>query len=150
MSKLIGAALLAALALFMLLGFLNSDAALGAPATLVALALTIGLPTIGAGLLIRSHYGERSRLSGRKAALRQQTIDAEILRLAGEHGGRLTTLEVATQLAIAPEAAKDALDALTTRGHADIQVTDEGVLVYEFYEVRHLGGKATAKGVLDA
>ncbi len=147
--KLIGAAALGILALFMLVGFLNSDAAPGAPATLAALALTIGLPALGGGLLLRSHYSERERLQGRKALLRQQTIEAEILRLAGEHQGRLTAVEVATQLAMTPEGAKEALDALALRGQAELEITDAGVLVYSFYDIRHLGGKPSAKGVLD-
>lgn len=149
MSKLIGAAALGILALFMLVGFLNSDAALGAPATLAALALTIGLPALGAGLLVRSHYTERERLKGRKMLLRQQTLEAEILRLARHHKGRLTAVEVATHLAMTPEAAKEALDALVMRGQADLEITEAGVLVYSFYDIRHLGGKSSAKGVLD-
>jgi len=148
-SKLLGAAGLGTLGLFMFVGFLNSGAPLGAPATLGALALTVALPAAGAALLARSHFAERSRLDGRKAQLRRQTVGAEILRLAGELGGRLTAVEVATRLSLTPEAAKEALDELSVRGHAEIQVTDAGLLVYDFYEVRHLGQKASARGVLD-
>lgn len=149
MNKLLAAGVLAAVSLFMLLGFLSSDAVQGAPAVLAALALTVGLPAAGAGLLVRSHYAERSRLSGRRAQLRRQTVDAEILRLAAEHGGRLTAVEVATRLAITPEAAGEALDGLVLRGQAEIEVTDDGLLVYGFWDVRHLGGKSSARGVLD-
>lgn len=149
MNKLLAAGGLAALALFMLLGFLASDVAAGAPATLAALALTVGLPAAGAGLLARSHHAERARLGGRKAQLRRQTLDAEILRLAAEHGGRLTAVEVAARLAIGPEAAKEALDDLALRGQAEIEVTDAGLLVYGFWDVRHLGDKSSARGVLD-
>ena len=70
--------------------------------------------------------------------------------LAGEKGGRLTAVEVSVALAISPEEAGEALKSLGIRGHADVQVTDDGVLVYDFYDIRHLGGKSTAKGVLDA
>ena len=150
MNKLIGAAGLALLALFMLAGFFNSSLALGAPATLAALAFTVGLPAAGAALLVRGHFGEKARLTGRKAELRRNTIDAEILRLAGEHGGQLTAVEVATALSMTPESAAEALKSLGIRGQADVEVTDDGVLVYSFYDVRHLGGKSTAKGVLDA
>lgn len=150
MKKLVGAAGLALIALFMLLGFFSSDAALGAPAALAALALTVGLPALGAGLLVRSHLGERARLSGRKALLRQQTLDAEILRLAAQEGGRLTAVEVATRLALSPEAAAEALNGLAARGQAEIEITDAGLLVYTFYEVRHLRDKQSAKGLLDA
>ena len=150
MMKLSGAAGLMMVALFMLLGFLTTDGAFSGPATVVALALTVGLPAAGAALLVRSHLNERNRLTGRKAELRQQTLEAEVLRLAKEHGGRLTAVEVATELALTPEAAKEALDALAVRSQADIAVTEEGVLVYDFYDVRHLGGKSSAKGILDA
>jgi hypothetical protein len=149
-NKLIGAAGLALLALFMLAGFLNSEIALSGGTTLAALALTVGLPAAGAVLLARGHYAEKSRLTGRKAELRQNTIDAEILRLAGERGGQLTAVEVATALSMTPESAAESLKSLGIRGQADVQVTDDGVLVYSFYDVRHLGGKSTAKGVLDA
>ena len=150
MNKLIGAAVLALLALVMLAGFFNSSVALSSGAALAALAITVGLPAAGAVLLARGHYAEKSRLTGRKAELRQNTIDAEILRLAGEHGGQLTAVEVATALSMTPESAVEALKSLGIRGQADVEVTDDGVLVYSFYDVRHLGGKSTAKGVLDA
>jgi hypothetical protein len=150
LNKLIGAVLLAILALFMLAGFFNSSIALSSGTALAALAITVGLPAAGAVLLARAHYGEKSRLTGRKAELRQNTIDAEILRLAGEHGGQLTAVEVATALSMTPESAAESLKSLGIRGQADVEVTDDGVLVYSFYDVRHLGGKHTAKGVLDA
>lgn len=150
MNKLIGAAGLALLALLMLAGFFNSSLSLAAPATLAALALTVGLPAAGAVLLARGHFAEQSRLVGRKAELRGQMVDAEILRLAAAHQGRLTSVEVATALSMRPEDAAEALKQLGIRGQADVQVTDDGVLVYSFYDVRHLSGKTTARGVLDA
>jgi hypothetical protein len=150
LNKLIGAVLLALLALLMLAGFMNSTLALSGGTVLAALALTVGLPAAGAVLLARGHYAEKSRLTGRKAELRRNTVDAEILRLAGEHRGQLTAVEVATGLSMTPESAAEALKQLGIRGQADVQVTDDGVLVYSFYDVRHLGGKSTAKGVLDA
>ena len=150
MNKLIGAVLLALLALLMLAGFLNSSLALSSGTVIVTLLLAVVLPAAGAVMLARGHYADKSRLTGRKAELRRNTIDAEILRLAGEHGGRLTAVEVATALSMTPESAAESLAQLGIRGQADVEVTDDGVLVYSFYDVRHLGGKSTAKGVLDA
>ena len=149
-NKLIGAVLLALLALFMAAGFLRSDLALSKASVLAAFLITVALPAAGAVLLARGHFAEKSRLTGRKAELRRNTIDAEILRLAGQHAGRLTAVEVATALSMTPESAAEALSSLGVRGQADVEVTDDGVLVYSFYDVRHLGGKSTAKGVLDA
>lgn len=151
MKKLLGAAGLAAIALFMLTGFLASGVgAAGGPAALAALALTVGLPGFGAFLLVRSHFGERDRLSGRKAALRQQMVDSEILTLARAQGGRLTAVEVATHLGMTPEAAKEALDGLAIRSQAELEITEAGLIVYDFPEVRHQDGKDTARGLLDA
>jgi hypothetical protein len=147
--KLLGAAGLAAITLFMLLGFLNADVGGGA-ASAVALLLVVGLPAAGAALLVRSHVAERSRLTGRRALLRQHTLDAEILRLAGERGGRLTVVEVATEVGVSLEGAKAALDGLLLREHADLELTDAGVTVYHFYDVRNLDDKHTARGILDA
>ena len=145
-----GAGGLGAISLFMLLGFLGGDQALLAPATLTALALTVALPAVGAGLLVRGHLAERSRLTGRKAMLRQQTLEAEILRLAAEHRGRLTAVEVATQLAVPPETATETLNALAAREHAELEITDAGLIVYSFHDVRHLDDKHSARGILDA
>lgn len=150
MKKLVAAAGLAGISLFMLLGFLSADPVGGGAATVVALLLVVGLPAAGAGLLVRSHLGEGARRSGRKELLRQQTLDAEILRLAGERGGKLTVVEVATELAVPMESAKAALDGLLLREHADLEMTDEGVTVYTFYDIRHLGGKHTSRNILDA
>jgi hypothetical protein len=149
-NKLIAAAALALLALFMLAGFATSGRSLAAPATLAALAITVVLPGAGAALLARSHLSEKSRLSGRKAELRERTVQAEVLRLARERGGKLTAVEVTTALALPPAEARAALEEMALSGQAELEITDAGVLVYSFYEVRHLGGKDSARGVLDA
>ena len=150
MAKLIGSALLLLVSLFMLVGFLGSSASLAAPATLAALLITVGLPAAGAAVLASGHFRSRGRLARRREELRRQTIESEILRLAARHSGRLTAIEVASEMAITPEAAKDALDALALREQAELEITESGVIVYAFHDVRHLGQKSHAKGVLDA
>ena len=150
MARLVGSGLLILLSLFMLIGFLRSDASIGAPATIAALLLTVALPAAAGLALVSGHFRGRGRLTRRREELRRQTIESEILRLAGQRGGRLTAVEVASDMAISPEAAKDALDALALREQAELEVTDSGVLVYAFHDVRHLHEKPHAKGVLDA
>ena len=76
-------------------------------------------------------------------------VDAEILRLAMRQQGRLTAVEVASALALPGDEAKNALDALVTREVADLEVTDDGVLVYTFHDARYLDGTSGAKGLLD-
>ena len=147
MSKKTGGIALLVLAALMFYGFVRSDASLAAPATIMALLLTAVAPAVGGIALLRGGGAARTR---RLDQLRQQTVDAEILRLAVAEGGRLTAVEVATALALTPEVAKEALDGLVTRDVADIAVTERGVVVYTFHDAKHIGGKGEAKGVLDA
>ena len=142
-----GGIALLAIAAFMFLGFLNSSASLGSPTGLVALLLTVGLPA-GAGVaLLRGIGGARN---ARAQRLRQQTIDAEVLRLAIQHAGKLTAVEVATALALAPETAKGSLHSMVERELADLEITDAGVIVYAFHDAKNIGGKSSARGILDA
>ena len=147
MNRTTGGIALLVLAALMFLGFMRSDASLAAPATIAALLLTTVAPAIGGFALLRGGGTARAR---RLDQLRQRTIDAEILRLAVTEGGRLTAVEVATALALSPETAKEALDALVTRDVADIAISERGVIVYTFHDAKHIGGKGDAKGVLDA
>jgi hypothetical protein len=145
---LAGAGLLV-VALFMGLGFLRAEVPLAAPATLAALLLTVALPAAGGAFLLTASARERSRLSGRRALLREQTLEAELLRLATLHAGRITVVEAVAELGVTPEEATRALDRMATRGAADVEITDSGLLVYSFWDVRHLAEKSTARGVLD-
>jgi hypothetical protein len=149
MKKLGGVALLI-LSLFMALGLVRSGVDLGAPATIAAALITIILPAAGGIALLGSPFGHRARLAQRREALRQQTYESEILRLAAQRQGRLTAVELVTEFAITPEKANELLESLVSRDLADIQVTDSGVVVYSFHDVRHLGDKERAKGILDA
>jgi hypothetical protein len=127
----------------MLLGFARSSAGLGSPTALFALLLSVGLPAAGGIALLRGSLGGNSK--ARMAQLRQQTIDAEILKLAMRHQGRLTAVEVASALALDGVESKNALDDLVNRQVADLEVSDEGVLIYTFHEARYFDGDQGAK-----
>jgi hypothetical protein len=145
MNRRTGGIALLALAGFMLLGFLRSSAGLGSPSTIAALLIVVVLPAVAGFTLLRGGPN-RARL----AELRERTIEAEVLRMAAQQGGRLTAVEVAAALALPPESAKQTLDSLVERDLADIGVSDEGVVVYVLHDYKHLGSKHTTKGLLDA
>jgi hypothetical protein len=148
--KLWGGGALVLLALFMLVGFLQSDAEASGATKALTLLLTVGLPGgVGAKLLL-DHFGARGRLDQRKDVLRRQTMESEILKLAGEKGGKLMLVEVVSALALPQAGAKDLLDGMVMRELADVEVSDSGVLVYSFHDIRHLSEKSTSRGVLDA
>lgn len=60
-----------------------------------------------------------------------------ILRLASQRGGRLTASEVAAYMDLSPDAAKKLLDGMELEDSQRVSsdVTDEGVIVYEFPEL---------------
>lgn len=146
MQKLIGWVLLA-LAGFMFLGYLRSD--VGGPAALFALFITVALPAAGGLALVTGRLRGRRNRGARHEELRQHTVEAELLRLAGRRGGKVTVVEAVGELAITPEEAKEALDALAVRGLADFEVTDSGVVVYVFHDLKHIDDKSQSKSLLE-
>lgn len=149
MGRLWGGWALIAVALFMVMGFLRADVDPTALATLVALVISAGIPAAGGVWLLARHHGWGSGATERREALRRDTLEAEVLRMAGRHEGRLTAVEVAGELAVSTDTAKGLLDELMARELADIEVTESGVLVYAFHDVKHLGEKERARGLLE-
>jgi hypothetical protein len=149
MGRIPGGIALLAVAAFMLLGFFRSGAPLAAPATLTALLIGVVLPAVGGIVLLRHGHGRDRQLDDRRETLRQQTLDAEVLRLAGERGGRITAVELMTELTLPDDVARSTLESLMVRGLADIEVSDAGVLVYVFHDVRHLGSRDSSRKVLE-
>ncbi len=135
--------------LFMLLGFFNADLSGGTLATVLALTVGVGIPGVAGGTLLVQHFGRRKHLAGRREQLTQQTQEAEVLRLAGAHGGRLAVVEVVRELALTHADAEALLRAMAVRGVADIEVTQSGLLVYTFPDVQRLDEKSSSRGVLD-
>ncbi len=149
MGRLAGGVALVGVALFMVAGFLRADVDPFAPATLFALLIAAGLPAAGGGWLLARHFGAGRRIEGRREELRRDTLEAEILKMAERYGGRLTAVEVAGELAVPSTTAEELLNELMRRELAEIEITDSGVLVYAFHDVRHLSEKESARGLLE-
>jgi hypothetical protein len=144
-----GGGALLLVAAFMLLGFLRADIEGSLITTGMAFLVSVVLPAAGGVALIASHRGAQRRLVSRRDQLRQQTLESEVLRLAARRDGKLTVVEVVTELAVSPDAAKESLDSLMMRELAEIEIADSGMLVYVFRDIRNLPGKADSKGILD-
>lgn len=149
MGKLLGGVSLLAVALFMVVGFLRADVNPAALSTMVALLIGAGLPAAGGGWLLARHFGIGRGIERRREQLRRDTLEAEILKMAARHEGRLTAVEVAGELAVPSTTAEELLNGLMTRELAEIEITDSGVLVYSFHDLRHLSEKETARGLLE-
>jgi len=133
----------------MVLGFLAGDTDPSAPATIVAILISVGIPGATGAWLVARHFGAGRQISARKERLKQDTLEAEVLRMAGRNKGRLTAIEVAGELAVPTTTAEEVLNELMARELADIEITESGLLVYAFRDVMLLSEKDRAKGLLE-
>ena len=88
----------------------------------------------GAGLLLHRHV--ETEREARRAAL-ISSLQLPVLKLAADHGGRLTVTEVATRLGWTLPRAEKVLESLEDGYRVCSEVTDEGLIVYEFRELLH-------------
>ena len=70
-----------------------------------------------------------------------------LLKLAREKGGSLTVLEAATDARMTAEKAEEILRELAVRGHAEVRISDSGLIVYHFPEILRWEEKHWAKPV---
>lgn len=104
---------------------------------LEAIGAGTGLGLGGAGMFA---WGWRALLERRTALA--QSVERRILQLATRRGGTLTVTEAAAELDLSLPAAERALTAMDDGFRVRSEITEEGILVYEFPEVLHraLGG----------
>lgn len=89
--------------------------------------------------------GRRVKRSGdEKAHAKNQH---RILRLAREKGGSLTVTEAAMDTRITVEKTEEILRELTISGHAEMRISDSGLVVYHFPEIERWDEKNRARPV---
>ncbi|MGH1365709.1 MAG: hypothetical protein ACRBF0_19265 [Calditrichia bacterium] len=148
--KLAGGIGLIAVALFMVLGMFNMKSEPGFAVLVATFVIAVLIPAGFGFALIRSHQQGGKNLNKSRDTLRQKTLEAEILNLAGKKNGKVTVVEVVREFAVETDAAKRALDSLHEQSMAEIELTESGVLVYAFHDIKHLSEKDSSRGVLDA
>lgn len=80
-------------------------------------------------------WGLRAQKERRKAIMTR--MQRRVLLLASERGGTLTVTEVAAHLNLSLNAAEKVLIAMDDGFRVRSEITDEGLLLYEFPEVKH-------------
>jgi len=152
MAKLAGGIALLMVSVFMLIGFLAGGGAThGVGIRIFTFLLTVALPG-GAGLsLLRGHL-RRSLPSGSGGAdaLRRQTWESEIVKLAERKGGKLTVVEVVADSVMSADDAEEVFKDLVGRGLAEPEVTDGGLIVYVFPDIKLLKEKNASKGLFES
>jgi hypothetical protein len=138
MIKSIFGGFLIAIGAFFLFGFSVAVSRSGLSIGDVVGALLIGIgPVVGGGLLIRSHVKTKRKMLIAQEKDEYARQEKEILRLAQEKGGRLSIPDIVVKTSMSTEQAEQVMREMTTKGYVDMQVTDSGVIVYEFYEIAH-------------
>ncbi len=103
----------------------------------------------GLGLIVFSQLiwwaGRRVKRSGDKKAHAKN--QHRILRLARDKGGSLTVTEAAMDTRITVEKTEEILRELTISGHAEMRISDSGLVVYHFPEIEHWDEKKRARPV---
>jgi ribosomal protein L40E len=117
-------------ALFVLAALLVLGGIVGLEAGPVVLGIGAG---VGGWLLRQSARQERE--ARRQALL--SSLQLPVLKLAAERQGRLTVTEVAAALGWTLPRAEKVLNSLDDGLRVSSEVTDEGVIVYEFRELVH-------------
>jgi len=122
--RVLGSALVLLASFLIMIGLIEVEAA--------AIAVGSVIGAAGSGTFFWGWKALNERRQALTAALQRR-----ILRLAGKRGGSLTVTEVAADLNLSLPAAEKALVAMDDGFRVRSEITDEGIIVYEFPEVLH-------------
>ena len=143
MKKIGCGGLLVASGMFMLLGLAVSLAEEGMATfdigDMVGFLVMVAAPVTAGSLMIRSHFKHKQKaLQAQQKALKRDR-EREILQLAQRKGGRLTITEIAADTSMLTDEAEKFMNELVSKGYVSMNVTDSGVIVYDFYDISHRG-----------
>ena len=122
--RFLGAIMVLVATLLILIGFVEFEMA----------AVAVG-SVLGAGGSLSFYWGWTGLQERRKAIMHR--IQRKVLKLAAAKGGTLTVTEVATDLNLSLPAAEKILTSMDDDMRVRSVISDEGVIVYEFPELRH-------------
>jgi hypothetical protein len=140
MKKLIGGGICIFIGSFMFLGFAANLSGSGFAiefVDIVVLLLFVLAPIAVGGFMIRSHLTDKQSTLQQKLTSLQKRREKQILQLALKKDGRLTIPEIAANTSMSTTEAEEFMRDMTAKGYVDMQVTDSGVIMYEFYEIIH-------------
>jgi hypothetical protein len=103
-------------------------------ANFAAPPIILAMMLAGGGVFLQKH-SRREREARREALL--AALQQPVLQLAAQRRGRLTVTDVASQLGWPMPRAEKVLISLDDGVRVNSDVTDEGVIVYEFRELTH-------------
>jgi hypothetical protein len=122
--RVFGTTMVLLASLIVLIGFVEWEMA----------AVAVG-SVLGGGGSLTFYWGWQG-LQGRRKAI-VQGLQRKILRLASARGGTLTVTEVAADLNLALPAAEKILESMDDGFRVRSEISNEGVIFYEFPEIRY-------------
>jgi hypothetical protein len=96
--------------------------------------VAVVLGVLSGGGAIALHRGANALREKRREAL-LASLQLHVLKLAGERKGKLTVTDVAASLSWPLRRAEKVLHSLDDGWRVNSEVTDEGIIVYEFREL---------------
>ncbi len=104
---------------------------------MVGLLVMAVAPVTAGAFIIRGHFKQKHKaLKAQQKAL-ERDREREILQLAQRKGGRLTITEIAADSSLTTDEAEKFMNELTSKGYVSMNVTETGVIVYDFYDISH-------------
>ena len=112
----------------------------------MAAAIIDLLVLIGVGVLwftiVRDWLRRRDRPEGPALS---SSLEHRLLRVAKAAGGEVTATAVALALEVSLEEAQAALQQLCSQGYAEMEVAEDGVVLYRFPELLHVQSAASPR-----
>jgi hypothetical protein len=132
--RVLGTTMVLLASLLVLMGFVNWEMA----------AVAVG-SVLGGGGSLTFYWGWQGLQDRRRAIM--QGLQRKILRLASARGGRLTVTEVAADLNLALPAAEKIMEEMDDGFRVRSDISNEGVLYYDFPEIRHRDELGVGDGI---
>jgi len=135
MKKTVGGGILIFFGFFMLAGFLLSTKPSHLLADSILLLLFAVAPIASGVCLIRSHYLTKKK---NERETRMRTLaerEKEVMKLATQRNGLLTIPDIVSETSMNSDEADDLMRELVLKRYADMKITDQGAVIYEFLEL---------------
>lgn len=135
MKRIVGGSVLIFVGLFMLLGFFTSTKDSSFATDAIMLLLFVLAPIVGGIFMIRNHFVSQQKVSKEQKKALQSAREKEVILLAQAKGGILTIPEIIAESSLNSDEAEEVMKEMVVKGYVDMNTTDAGVIVYEFYEI---------------
>ena len=135
MKKAIGGGILMFFGFFMLAGFLLSTKPSNFLADSILLLLFALAPIAGGALLIRNNFVTKKKLERETRMKVFADREKQVLKLARAKDGFLTIPEIVSETTMNTEEADELMRELVLKRYADMKITDQGTVIYEFLEL---------------